>query len=54
MPPEQVAAAIVTSLQRNTTEKIVGGDARWILLVNKFFPRLADWVLARKVKKLYS
>jgi short-subunit dehydrogenase len=54
MPPEQVAATIVTALQRNTTEKIIGGDARWILLVNKFFPRLADWVLARKVTKLYS
>jgi short-subunit dehydrogenase len=54
MPPEQVAAAIVAGLCRNTTEKVIGRDARWLLLFNKFFPRLTDWLLGRKVKKLYA
>jgi short-subunit dehydrogenase len=54
MPPEKVAAAIITGLRRNTTEKVIGGDARWLLRFNKFFPRLTDWLLARKVRKLYS
>jgi hypothetical protein len=54
MPPEQVAAAIITGLRRNTTEKVIGADARWMLRFNKYFPRLTDWLVGRKVKKLYS
>jgi short-subunit dehydrogenase len=54
MPPEKVAAAIISGLRHNTTEKVIGGDARWLLRFNKFFPRLTDWLLARKVRKLYS
>jgi short-subunit dehydrogenase len=54
MPPEQVAAAIITGLRNNTTEKVIGTDARWMLFFNKFFPRLTDWLLGRKVKKLYA
>ena len=54
MAPENVAAAIIAALRRNTTEKVIGSDARWMLFVNKFFPRLTDWLLERKVKKLYA
>lgn len=54
MPPEQVAAAVVRSLERNKTETWVGSDARWMLWFNKFFPRLTDYLVARKVKQLYS
>lgn len=54
MPPEQVAAAILAALRNNTTEKVIGRDARWMLLFNKFFPRLTDWLVGRRVKKLYS
>jgi short-subunit dehydrogenase len=53
MPAEQVAAAIITGLRRNTTEKVIGRDARWMLLASKYFPRLTDWLLGRKVKALY-
>jgi hypothetical protein len=42
------------SLQKNRTETVIGADARWILLVNRFFPRLVDYLLARKVRKLYE
>jgi len=54
MPPEQVAASIVRSLRANRTETVVGGDARWMLRFNRFFPRLLDYLLARKVRKLYA
>jgi short-subunit dehydrogenase len=54
MPPEEVAAGIVRSLKRNTTETWIGSDCKWMLRVNRFFPRLVDWLIARKVKKLYQ
>lgn len=53
MPPERVAAGIVKSLRKNKTETVMGSEARWVLLCNKFFPRLTDWLLARKMKQLY-
>ena len=53
-PPEKVAATILRSLRRNRTETVVGGDARWMLRVNRWFPRLVDWLIARRVKKLYA
>ena len=54
MPPEKVAAGIIRSLQKNRTETVIGSDARWMLLVNKFFPRLLDYLIGRKVKRLYA
>ena len=54
MPPEKVAAGIMRSLQKNKTETVMGSEARWVLLCNKFFPRLTDWLLARKMKQLYQ
>ncbi len=54
MPPEYVAQRIVRSLQKNATETWIGSDCKWMLRVNRFFPRLVDWLVARKVKKLYQ
>jgi short-subunit dehydrogenase len=54
MPPERVAAAVVKAIRRNATETVLGREARWILLVNRFFPRFADWWSAREVRKLYA
>jgi short-subunit dehydrogenase len=54
MPPETVAAAIVRSLQKNKTETWIGSDTQWMLRVNRWFPRLVDYLLARKVRKLYE
>lgn len=53
-PPEKVAAAVLNSLVRNRTETVVGGEAKWILRVNRWFPRLVDYLMARRVKKLYA
>ncbi len=54
MPPETVAARIVRSLEKNRSETVIGRDARWMLLVNRFMPWLVDRLLARKVRKLYA
>jgi short-subunit dehydrogenase len=54
MSPDVVAAAMVKSLQRNRTETVVGSDAKWMLRANRWFPRLTDWLIARRVKKLYA
>jgi short-subunit dehydrogenase len=54
MPPEQVAAGIIRSLKANRTETVLGGDARWMLRFHRCFPRLLDFLLARKVRKLYA
>jgi short-subunit dehydrogenase len=54
MEPAYVAERIINSLRSNKTETVLGSEARWVLLMNKFFPRLTDWLLARKMKQLYA
>ncbi|MBX9681548.1 MAG: SDR family NAD(P)-dependent oxidoreductase [Gemmataceae bacterium] len=54
MPPEDVADAIVTAIRKNKTETVVGSDARRMLRMHRWFPRLLDWLIARRVKKLYQ
>jgi short-subunit dehydrogenase len=54
LPPERVAAHIVRAIKKNVTETIIGRDARWMLRFNRFFPRLLDRLLARRVRKLYE
>jgi short-subunit dehydrogenase len=54
MPPEQVAAGIVRALTKNWKETVLGRDARWMLRVNRWFPRLLDRLIARRVRKLYA
>jgi short-subunit dehydrogenase len=54
MPPEKVAAGILRALRKNRTETVLGWDARWMLRVNRFLPRLVDALLARQVRRLYA
>jgi short-subunit dehydrogenase len=54
LPPATVAAGVLQALRRNRTETVLGRDARWILLAHRFFPRLVNYLLARKVKQLYA
>jgi short-subunit dehydrogenase len=54
MPPEDVARGILNALYHNRTETVLGWDARWMLRVQRFFPRLVDRLLARKVRQLYQ
>jgi short-subunit dehydrogenase len=52
-PPEEVAEAIIQAIERNRHETAVGRQARWLLRVNTWVPRLVDRMLARKVRQLY-
>jgi NAD(P)-dependent dehydrogenase (short-subunit alcohol dehydrogenase family) len=54
MKPEDVAAGIVRAIRTNTTELVLGSEARRLLRFNRYFPRLTNWLIARKVKKLYA
>jgi hypothetical protein len=33
---------------------VLGWDARWILRINRLFPRLMDRLIARRVRQLYA
>ncbi len=54
MKPEEVAAGIVAAVRTNKTETVLGSEARRLLRFNRYFPRLTNWLIARKVKKLYA
>ncbi len=54
MAPQDVAAAVVQALRSNRTETVLGREARWMLRVNRYFPRLVDRLIARRVDKLYK
>jgi short-subunit dehydrogenase len=54
MSPEYVAGRIVKAIRGNCREVVLGREARMILLVNRFFPRLLIRMIARRVTKLYQ
>jgi len=54
MKPEAVAARVLRALERNRPETIMGRDARLLLALNRFLPRLVDRLMARKVRRLYA
>lgn len=54
MPPEKVARAILRSLESNRTERTVGWEARCILGLNRWLPRLVDRLMGRRVRNLYK
>jgi short-subunit dehydrogenase len=54
MPVQEVAAGILRSLRKNRTETVLGWEARAILRMHRFLPRLVDRLMARRVRQLYS
>ena len=54
MPPEGVAAKIVKAIIKGKREVVIGRDARWMLRMHRWFPRLLDRLICRRVKKLYA
>lgn len=54
MKPEAVAAGIVEAIRNDRTEVVLGSEARRLIRFNRFFPRLTNWLIARKIKKLYG
>jgi NAD(P)-dependent dehydrogenase (short-subunit alcohol dehydrogenase family) len=54
MSTEYLAARIMSAIETNRTETVVGSEAKRLLRFNRYFPRLTNWLIARKVKRLYS
>jgi short-subunit dehydrogenase len=54
MLPEKVASGILGALRRNRAETVLGWDARWMLRLTRFVPRLVDYLLARRIRQLYA
>jgi short-subunit dehydrogenase len=54
MPPEQVAAGIVQALASGKAETVLGGEAKWMLRLNRWVPGILDRLIARKVRQLYA
>ena len=54
MPPQYVAESILRGLEKGKSEIVLGREARWMLRVNRFLPRLVDRLMARRVKALYA
>jgi len=51
--PEVVAHATLRAIERGKHEITVGSGGRAMLLVNRLWPRLADYFMARYVRRLY-
>jgi short-subunit dehydrogenase len=54
MPPVEVAAGVLDALKRNRAETVLGSEARMMLRFNRFFPRLLDRLIARRITRLYA
>ncbi len=54
MTADQVAEATIHAVERGKNEVTFTFKARMLILVNRFFPRLVDWIVIRKVKRLYA
>jgi short-subunit dehydrogenase len=51
VPPEEVAARLVNSLEQRKRETPVGFDAWWACFGKRAWPRLVRWMFRRKVRK---
>jgi short-subunit dehydrogenase len=54
MKVDDAARSILDALQRNRSETVLGSDARRMVLANRFFPRWVDYLIARRIKRLYA
>ncbi len=54
LSPQQMAAGILSAIEKNRSETVLGWEARWMLRVNRFLPRLVDRLIARRVRRLYA
>lgn len=53
MSPEAVADAILSAIEKNRAETVLG-EARWMLRVKRWFPGLLNRLMIRKVGQLYA
>src|SRR5437763_799751 len=52
--PGNGAAAVLARGRGGGFQKVLGRDAKWCLRCNRFFPRLLDRLIGRRIKKLYA
>jgi short-subunit dehydrogenase len=53
MTPEAVAAATLRAIERGRNETTLTGKGKLLVLVSRFFPRLADFIAKKKVRELF-
>ncbi len=53
MSTDELAAGVVRAIVNDKRETVLGGEAKWILRMNKYLPRLTNKLIASKVTKLY-
>ncbi|MCS7020587.1 MAG: SDR family oxidoreductase [Gemmataceae bacterium] len=53
MTPEYLARRIVAAICANRREVVIGREARQLLWFHRFFPRLTDWLIGRRIRALY-
>ncbi len=54
MTAEQVAALTLRAIERGQDEAVFSFQGRLIVLVNRFFPRLANRIAAKRVRELFQ
>ena len=54
MTSEQVAVATLRAMARGTNDLTLTAQGKLFLFMNRFFPRLVDWIINRRVKRLYA
>jgi short-subunit dehydrogenase len=54
MTAAEVAGKIIRAIEKNRTETVLGSDARWMLRLHRFFPRILDRLISRRVRRLYE
>ena len=54
MKVDEAARSILDALRRNRSETVLGSDARWMVWANRFFPRWVDYLIARRIRRLYA
>ena len=54
MPAEAVAAKIIKAIRKNRKEVVIGSDAKWMLRMHRWLPKMLDRMICRRIKKLYE
>jgi short-subunit dehydrogenase len=54
MTPEQVADATLRAMEKGKNDIVLTFKAKLMVLINRFFPKLVDRIMRKKVRKLYA
>lgn len=54
MSTDYVSERILRAIRKGTREVVLGSEAKWMLRINRWFPRLVDRLIARRVRRLHQ